>query len=118
MITEKTYDGQSTYVCTICQKSYHNKVDVQKHMFYHVNNKNNFVLTDAEAIQQEAEDEIQDSILPDNMNPNFLVKEMDISDVVLTKANCVVDVSASSAAEPSRAKRFKCRKCFKCFAIK
>ncbi|KAI9589992.1 hypothetical protein GQX74_008160 [Glossina fuscipes] len=118
MITEQTYDGQSTYVCTICQKSYHNKADVQKHMFYHVNNKNNFVLTDAEAIQQEAEDEVQDSILPDNMNANFLVKEMDVNDVVLSKANCVVDVSASSAAEPSRAKRFKCRKCFKCFAIK
>lgn len=30
----------------------------------------------------------------------------------------VVNVSASSAAEPSRAKKFQCRKCFKCFALK
>lgn len=30
----------------------------------------------------------------------------------------VVSVSASSAAEPSRAKKFQCRKCFKCFALK
>lgn len=50
------------------------------------------------------------------------VKQKEINFLVPTGSECVdaavVDISASSAAEPSRAKKFQCRKCFKCFALK
>lgn len=101
-------DGSEIFSCIICQRKFETKIEFKTHMKVHtasadVDNAVEYLSVKEEKSPQKIKEISNDLLAP-------------IDSECFNAA--VVNVSASSAAEPSRAKKFQCRKCFKCFALK
>ncbi|XP_075158031.1 uncharacterized protein LOC142231301 [Haematobia irritans] len=106
VIAEITHDGKESYICIICQKKFNAKEDFKIHMKIHT------TTTEKQTNESVADQRMFHSIATTSGSHGYDSHEQERFDAA------VVNVSASSASEPQRAKKFQCRKCFKCFALK
>ncbi|XP_065363298.1 zinc finger protein 91-like [Calliphora vicina] len=112
VLIEHGADGSEIFTCIICQRKFETKAEFKTHMKVHTATAE--VDNAVELLQAEHEwSTMKRSKNSNNFGSDLL---MPIDSECINAA--VVNVSASSAAEPSRAKKFQCRKCFKCFALK
>ncbi|XP_037816744.1 zinc finger protein 239-like [Lucilia sericata] len=112
VLIEQANDGREIFTCIICQKKFDTKAAFKTHMKVHT------ATAEVDNVVELLREEQEWSAVKKTRN----VSVGRTDSIIPIDSECinaaVVNVSASSAAEPSRAKKFQCRTCFKCFALK
>ncbi|XP_037937461.1 zinc finger protein 350-like isoform X2 [Teleopsis dalmanni] len=107
-------DGEiETHMCSICKEDMYTKENLQLHMKKHVNN-HKIKDSQCQATGSTGSDETFLELLDEEM----LLNDSAENEMLDNDGTHVINVSATSATQPFRAKKYQCCMCFKCFAIK